>query len=87
MRFGIRPHIRRAFRLALRRPDLSEREIEEELRTHVALRTAHLVARGLTPTEAERQAVRRSAPVPARSRCSVCSSTATTSACSGPIRR
>ena len=59
MRFDIRPRIRRAFRLALRRPDLSDREIEEELRTHVALRAARLVERGLTPTDAERQALSR----------------------------
>ena len=59
MRFDTRPRIRRAFRLALRRPDLSEREIEEELRTHIALRTAQLVERGLTPADAERQALSR----------------------------
>jgi len=59
MRFDIRPRIRRVFRLALRRPDLSEREIEEELRAHLALRAARLVDQGLTPTEAERQALRR----------------------------
>ena len=59
MRFDIRPRIRRAFRLALRRRDLSEREIEEELRAHVALRADHLMAQGLTPVEAEQQALRR----------------------------
>ena len=59
MRFDIRPRIRRAFRLALRRPDLSEREIEEELRAHIALRAAHLEAQGLTRAEAEQQALRR----------------------------
>jgi len=59
MRFDVRPHIRRAFRLALRRRDLSEREIEEELRTHLACRVSQLVARGVTPAEAERQALDR----------------------------
>ena len=59
MRFDIRPRIRRAFHLALRRADLSDREIEEELRTHVALRVSQLVDRGLTPAEAERQALSR----------------------------
>ena len=59
MRFDIRPRIRRAFRLALRRADLSDREIEEELRTHVSLRAAQLVERGQTPAEAERQALSR----------------------------
>ena len=69
MRFDIRPRIRRAFRLALRRRDLSEREIEEELRAHVALRADHLMAQGLTPVEAEQQALRRlEAPGTMRSR-------------------
>jgi len=40
MGLRIRPGIRRAFRLALRRRDLTEREVEEELRTHFALRVA-----------------------------------------------
>ena len=59
MTFDIRPRIRRAFRLSLRRPDMSEREIEEELRTHVALRVSQLIERGLTPADAERQALAR----------------------------
>jgi predicted permease len=59
MRFDIRPRIRRAFRLALRRRDLSEREIEEELRTHLDLRVSQLVDRGLSPADAERQALSR----------------------------
>ena len=59
MRFDIRPRVRRAFRLALRGPDVSDREIEEELRTHVAFRAAQLVERGLTPAEAERKALSR----------------------------
>jgi predicted permease len=59
MRFDIRPRIRRAFHLALRRRDLTEREIDEELRTHVAFRVSQLVARGLTREEAERVAYQR----------------------------
>ena len=59
MRFDIRPRIRRVFRLAIRRPDLSVREIEEELRTHLTLRASQLVERGLTQAEAERQALAR----------------------------
>jgi predicted permease len=52
MRFHIRPRIRRAFRLALRRRDLTDAEIDEELRFHIDMRVAQLVARGLTPQEA-----------------------------------
>src|SRR4029453_4836959 len=56
MRFDIRPRIRRAFRLALRRRDLTDTEIDEELRFHLDMRVAELVARGLTPHEAVAQA-------------------------------
>ena len=59
MGFDIRPRIRRVFRIALRRRDLSEREIDEELATHVALRVSQLVERGLTPLEAKREALAR----------------------------
>jgi hypothetical protein len=59
MAFDIRPRIRRAFRLALRRPDLTDAEIDEELRFHVAMRVAQLVAQGLTPEQADEQARRR----------------------------
>ena len=59
MAFDIRPRIRRAFRLALRRPDLTEREVDEELRTHFTLRVSQLIARGLTPAQAEREAIAR----------------------------
>jgi len=57
--FHIRPRIRRAFRLSLRRPDLTKREIEEELRTHLALRVSQLVERGMSLAEAERHALNR----------------------------
>jgi predicted permease len=55
----IRPRIRRAFHLALRRHDLTDAEIDEELRTHVELRVAQLIARGLTREQAEAEARRR----------------------------
>ena len=38
------------------RPD-PERDVDDELRTHLELRVAALVARGLTPAEAGRQAL------------------------------
>jgi predicted permease len=56
---GIRPRIRRAFRLALRRGDLTDAEVDEELRFHVDMRVAQLVARGLTSDEARAEARRR----------------------------
>src|SRR6476646_9595605 len=59
MGFHLRPRIRRAFRLALRRPDLLDDDIGEEMRFHVESRVDQLVARGLTREEAYRQARQR----------------------------
>jgi predicted permease len=56
MSFSIRPHIRRAFRLALRRRDLTRADTDEEMGGHLALRIAQLEARGLTRERAEREA-------------------------------
>ncbi len=56
MRFDIRSRIRRAFRLALRRRDLTDADIDEELRFHIDMRVAQLVAQGLTPYEAVAEA-------------------------------
>ena len=56
MRFHIRPRIRRAFRLALRRRDLVDEAIDEEMRFHLESRVDQLIARGLTYEEAHRQA-------------------------------
>ena len=59
MPFSIRPRIRRAFRLALRRRDLTEAEVDEELAYHIELRVAQLISRGLTRDEAQAEARRR----------------------------
>ena len=59
MGFEIRPRIRRAFRLALRRSDLTAAEIDEELRFHIESRIDQLVARGLTRDQASAEARRR----------------------------
>src|ERR1051325_10075750 len=59
MGFGIRPRIRRAFRLALRRRDLTDAEIDEELQFHIDMQVSRLVARGRTRDEAELEARRR----------------------------
>jgi hypothetical protein len=59
MSFDIRPRVRRAFRIALRRADLTDDEIDEELRFHLDARIEQLVARGLTRDEAVHEAQRR----------------------------
>jgi predicted permease len=59
MPFSIRPRVRRAFRLALRRPDLTDEEIDEELSFHVESRIEQLMARGLTREDATRAARER----------------------------
>src|SRR5262245_28148222 len=42
-----------------RRPDSVAAEVDEELRTHLEMRTAELIAEGLAPDEARREALRR----------------------------
>jgi predicted permease len=59
MAFDIRPRIRRAFQLALRRRDLVDAEVDAELQAHVGLRVSQLMARGLTRDQAEAEARRR----------------------------
>ncbi|HUQ84363.1 MAG TPA: ABC transporter permease [Gemmatimonadaceae bacterium] len=59
MGFDLRPRVKRAFRLALRRPDLTEAEVDEELRFHIASRIDQLVSRGLTREQAADEARRR----------------------------
>jgi predicted permease len=59
MAFDIRPKIRRAFQLALRRRDLVDAEVDAELQAHVDLRVSQLMARGLTREQAETEARRR----------------------------
>src|SRR5215208_6231216 len=55
----IRPGIRRLFRLALRRRDLTHAEVDEEIRLHLALRAEQLVRDGLSPDMARAEAERR----------------------------
>ena len=59
----IRAGVRRAFRLALRRRDRWEREVEDEIKLHLSLRAEQLVAQGATPDEAYREATRRFGPL------------------------
>jgi predicted permease len=58
----LRPRIRRAFRLAIQRPELTERDVDAEIRFHVEMRVEQLVARGWTTADAEREARRRFHP-------------------------
>jgi predicted permease len=55
----IRPNVRRLFRLAVRRPALREREVDEEIRLHIDLRAERLVRDGWTPEAARVEAQRR----------------------------
>jgi predicted permease len=59
MPFSIRPRVRRAFRIALRRRDLTEEEIDDELAFHLESRIEQLMAGGLTREDAVREARRR----------------------------
>jgi predicted permease len=54
----IRPGIRRLFRLAIRRPDRAAREMDDEIRFHIDMRAAQLIARGWTPDAALAEAMR-----------------------------
>jgi putative ABC transport system permease protein len=58
----LRPRIRRAFRLAIQRADLTERDVDAEIRFHVDMRVEQLVARGWAPVDAEQEARRRFHP-------------------------
>jgi predicted permease len=59
----IRRDIRQAFRLALHRRDRWEREVEDEIKLHLALRAEQLMAAGADPTHAYEEAVRRFGPL------------------------
>jgi hypothetical protein len=59
----IRGDIRRAFRLALRRRDRWEHEVEDEIKLHLTLRAEHLMAQGASADDASREAVRRFGPL------------------------
>ena len=61
--FGIRPGLKRLFRLAVRRQHLVRQEADEEIRLHLALRTEQLVRRGLSADAARAEAERRFGPL------------------------
>jgi len=59
----IRGGVRRAFRLALRRRDRWEREVEDEIKLHLALRVEQLIAQGQNADDAYAEAIRRFGPL------------------------
>jgi predicted permease len=59
MSFEIRPRIRRAFRIALRRRHLTATDVDAELELHLELRIQQLVSQGFTRDEAIIEAQRR----------------------------
>jgi putative ABC transport system permease protein len=59
MRFDFRPGVRRLLRLSPRTRAAAWRDVDDELDTLIANRVEHLVARGLSPADARREAIRR----------------------------
>ena len=59
----IRPGIRRLFRLPIRRQDLAEQDLDEEIRLHLDMRAEQLERQGLPPESAREEAVRRFGPL------------------------
>lgn len=56
---GLRPGVRRLFRLPLRTPADAERDLDEELESLIASRVEHLINGGMTPDDARATALRR----------------------------
>jgi len=55
----IRPRIKKLFRLAFHRREDAERDVREEIRLHVELRTEQLIGGGMAPEDARREAERK----------------------------
>ncbi|MDQ6829927.1 MAG: ADOP family duplicated permease [Gemmatimonadota bacterium] len=55
----LRPGIRGLLRLPLHRPDVASDEMDEEIRSHLELRVAQLIAQGFSPEAAAAEAERR----------------------------
>jgi predicted permease len=58
------PRVRRVFRLPLHRSDLAEAHTDDEIRAHLEMRAEALMARGMSPQEAEAEALRRFGSLP-----------------------
>lgn len=61
----IRNGVRRLFHLALRQRDQWERDVEEEIKLHLALRAEQLADRGMPPDAARTEAIHRFGPLSA----------------------
>ena len=59
----IRAGIRRVLHLPLRRRDRWEQDVEDEIKLHLLLRAEQLVAQGVSPDDAHREAVRKFGPL------------------------
>jgi predicted permease len=59
----IRPGIRRFFRLGVRREDIVARNVDDEIRAHLAMRTEQLMREGYAPDAAREEAARRFGPL------------------------
>ena len=55
----IRPGIKKLFRLAFHRREDAARDVRDEIRLHVELRIEQLIAGGMAPVEARREAERK----------------------------
>jgi predicted permease len=55
----IRPGIKKLFRLAFHRREDAARDVRDEIRLHVELRTEQLIGGGMSPDEARREAERK----------------------------
>jgi len=66
----IRPGIKKPFRLAFHRREDAERDVRDEIRLHVELRTEQLVSGGMPPVEARREAERKFGSLADVRRCS-----------------
>ncbi len=65
----IRKGVRRLFHLALRRRDQWERDVEEEIKLHLAFRAEQLADRGMPPDAARAEAIHLFGPLSASRAC------------------
>src|SRR5689334_6112389 len=59
IRFLLRPGVRRLFRLPLRTNAAIHADVDDELESLIAIRVEHLIARGMSPTDARAEALGR----------------------------
>jgi putative ABC transport system permease protein len=59
IRLLLRPGVRRLFRLPLRTNDAIHADVDDELESLIAIRVEHLIARGMSPSDARAEALGR----------------------------